>query len=180
VHACQGFGQVITNPCFECSGHGRVRTRRTMTLKAMPAGVDTGTRIQLAGEGEVGPGGGPAGDLYVEVAVNPHPVFQRRGDDLHASVEVPMTAAALGASLKMETFDGPQTSRCAAAPSPGTPSRCAASASPTCAAPVAAISSCTPMVQTPTRIDAEQEALLRQLAQLRGEERPEGKARQPR
>ena len=93
---CQGFGQIITNPCYECSGDGRVRTRRTLTLK-VPAGVDTGTRIQLASEGEVGHGAGPAGDLYVEVAVNRHPVFQRRGNDLHATIEVPMTAAALGA-----------------------------------------------------------------------------------
>ena len=64
--ACQGFGEVITDPCFECSGEGRVRNRRTLKIK-VPAGVDTGTRIQLTGEGEVGPGGGPAGDLYVEV-----------------------------------------------------------------------------------------------------------------
>ena len=104
---CQGFGQLITDPCYECSGDGRVRTRRTLTLK-VPAGVDTGTRIQLTGEGEVGHGAGPAGDLYVEVAVNRHPTFQRRGDDLHATIEVPMTAAALGATLAMETFDGPR------------------------------------------------------------------------
>ena len=80
----------------------------TITLQAedgkpfkikVPAGVDTGTRIQLAGEGEVGPGAGPAGDLYVEVSVDRHPVFQRRGDDLHSTIEVPMTAAALGATL---------------------------------------------------------------------------------
>ncbi|MGL5911381.1 MAG: DnaJ C-terminal domain-containing protein, partial [Phycicoccus sp.] len=102
---CQGFGQIITDPCYECSGDGRVRTRRTLTLK-VPAGVDTGTRIQLAGEGEVGHGAGPAGDLYVEVEVRRHPAFQRRGDDLHATVEVPMTAAALGATLPFETFDG--------------------------------------------------------------------------
>ena len=102
---CQGYGEVLVSPCFECSGDGRVRTRRTLTLK-VPAGVDTGTRIQLAGEGEVGQGGGPAGDLYVEVAVRPHQTFQRRGDDLHCTVELPMTAAALGTTLKLDTFDG--------------------------------------------------------------------------
>ena len=103
--ACQGYGLVIANPCFDCSGEGRVRTRRNLQLR-VPAGVDTGTRIQLAGEGEVGAGAGPAGDLYVEISVTPHETFQRRGDDLHCSVELPMTAAALGTSIKLDTFDG--------------------------------------------------------------------------
>ncbi len=89
---CQGFGTVVPTPCPECAGDGRVRSRRTLTVK-IPAGVDNGTRIQLAGEGEVGPGGGPAGDLYVEIREVPHPVFQRRGDDLHCTVTLPMTAA---------------------------------------------------------------------------------------
>ena len=69
--ACRGFGTIIPDPCRECSGDGRVRSRRTLTVK-IPAGVDTGTRVQLAEQGEVGPGGGPAGDLYVEIHVAPH------------------------------------------------------------------------------------------------------------
>ena len=82
--ACQGYGTVIADPCFECSGEGRVRTRRTLKLR-VPAGVDTGTRIQLTGEGEVGAGGGPAGDLYVEIAVAAHETFTaaRRRPALH-------------------------------------------------------------------------------------------------
>ena len=104
--ACRGFGDVIEHPCFDCSGEGRVRTRRDLTLK-VPGGVDTGTRIALAGEGEVGPYGGEPGDLYVEIQVEPHDVFTRRGDDLHCTLEVPMTAAALGATLPVETLDGP-------------------------------------------------------------------------
>ena len=137
---CQGYGQVITDPCFECSGDGRVRTRRTLTLK-VPAGVDTGTRIQLAGEGEVGHGAGPAGDLYVEVASTAHPTFQRRGDDLHATVEVPMTAAALGHHAHAGHLRRPaRPRRSGRARSPATRSPCAASASPTCAAPGAATS----------------------------------------
>ena len=76
--ACRGFGTIIPDPCRECSGDGRVRSRRTITVK-IPAGVDTGTRVQLAGQGEVGPGGGPAGDLYVEIHVAPHPIFTRAG-----------------------------------------------------------------------------------------------------
>ena len=102
---CQGFGTVVPTPCPECAGDGRVRSRRTLTVK-IPAGVDNGTRIQLAGEGEVGPGGGPAGDLYVEIHELPHPIFQRRGDDLHCTVTIPMTAAALGTKCPLETLDG--------------------------------------------------------------------------
>ena len=93
---CGGFGTIIPHPCTDCSGDGRVRTRRTLTVR-VPAGVDTGTRIQLAGEGEVGAGNGPAGDLYVEILERPHAIFQRRGDDLHCTLALPMTAAALGA-----------------------------------------------------------------------------------
>ena len=93
--ACRGYGTLIPDPCRECSGDGRVRARRSITVK-IPAGVDTGTRVQLAGQGEVGPGGGPAGDLYVEVHVAPHAVFTREGTTLHCTVTVPMTAAALG------------------------------------------------------------------------------------
>ncbi|MGB5953332.1 MAG: molecular chaperone DnaJ [Ornithinimicrobium sp.] len=104
--ACQGFGEVIENPCFDCSGEGRVRTRRDLSIK-IPGGVDSGTRIRMTGEGEVGPAGGEAGDLYVEIAVRSHDTFRRRGDDLHCSIEVPMTAAALGASLTVHTLDGP-------------------------------------------------------------------------
>lgn len=78
-----------------------------MTIQ-IPAGVDTGTRIQLTGEGEVGPNGGSAGDLYVEIVQAAHPVFERHGDELHCSVEVPMTSAALGSTITLETLDGPE------------------------------------------------------------------------
>ena len=107
---CQGFGTLIPHPCPECSGEGRVRTRRTITVK-IPPGVDTGTRIQLSGEGEVGPGAGPAGDLFLEIVETPHEVFSRQGDDLHCTITLPMTAAALGTSIDLETLDvkrGPQ------------------------------------------------------------------------
>lgn len=175
---CQGFGTTIPHPCPECAGDGRVRTRRTLTVK-IPAGVDTGTRIQLAGEGEVGHGAGPAGDLYVEVAVNRHPVFQRRGNDLHATIEVPMTAAALGASLMMETFDGPQTLEVRRGTQSGDTITLRGLGVTQLRGTGRGDIIVHAMVQTPTRIDAEQEALLRQLAQLRGEERPEGKVANP-
>ncbi|MGL4178613.1 MAG: molecular chaperone DnaJ [Dermatophilaceae bacterium] len=175
---CQGFGQIITDPCYECSGDGRVRTRRTLTLK-VPAGVDTGTRIQLAGEGEVGHGAGPAGDLYVEVEVRRHPAFQRRGDDLHATVEVPMTAAALGATLPFETFDGPREIDVV----PGAQSGQAITLRGLGVTHLRGTGRgdlvVHLMVGTPTRLDAEQEELLRRLAVLRGEERPQGRVTAP-
>ena len=105
--SCRGFGSLIPHPCPECAGDGRVRTRRSLTI-AIPPGVDNGTRIQLAGQGEVGPNGGAAGDLYVEILIAPHPVFERDGDALHCTVRLPMTTAALGGRIEIETLDGPQ------------------------------------------------------------------------
>ena len=102
--ACRGFGSIIPDPCRECSGDGRIRSRRSLNVK-IPAGVDTGTRVQLAEQGEVGPGGGPAGDLYVEISVARHPTFTRHGNDLHCTVTVPMTAAALGTVLELPTLE---------------------------------------------------------------------------
>jgi molecular chaperone DnaJ len=171
--ACQGFGEVIPHPCYECSGEGRVRTRRTLKIR-VPAGVDTGTRIQLVGEGEVGPGAGPAGDLYVEVRVTPHLTFQRRGDDLHCSIEVPMTAAALGASLKLETFDGTQDLDLRPGTQPGDAIILAGLGVTHLRSQSRGDLIVHANVVTPTRLDSEQEGLLRRLAELRGEERPEG------
>lgn len=102
--ACHGFGTVIPNPCAECAGEGRVRSRRSMTVN-IPAGVDQGTRVQLSGEGEVGPGGGPAGDLYIEINVTRHPLFTRKGDSLFCNVTIPMTSAALGTHLDLPTLE---------------------------------------------------------------------------
>ncbi|HZB65997.1 MAG TPA: DnaJ C-terminal domain-containing protein, partial [Ornithinibacter sp.] len=167
-------GQLITHPCYECSGDGRVRTRRTLTLK-VPAGVDTGTRIQLTGEGEVGHGAGPRGDLYVEVAVNRHPVFQRRGDDLHATIEVPMTAAALGATLAMETFDGPRDLDIRRGTQSGDTITLRGLGVTHLRGTGRGDIVVHTMVQTPTRLDADQEDLLRRLAVARGEERPEAR-----
>ncbi|GFZ89252.1 molecular chaperone DnaJ [Nesterenkonia alkaliphila] len=102
---CAGFGNIIEDPCQECDGQGRVRERKTLKVK-IPAGVDRGNRIHLAGEGEAGIAGGPPGDLFIEVDIRPHEVFTRRGNDLHATVTVPMTAAALGTTVSLDSFDG--------------------------------------------------------------------------
>ncbi|OFK65200.1 molecular chaperone DnaJ [Corynebacterium sp. HMSC076G08] len=102
---CYGFGEVVTDPCGHCGGDGRVRKRRDITVN-IPAGIGDGMRIRMASQGEVGHGGGPAGDLYVEVHTQPHPVFERNADDLHLTVRVPMVDAALGASCTVEQLDG--------------------------------------------------------------------------
>ncbi|MDX2375464.1 molecular chaperone DnaJ [Microbacterium sp. LRZ72] len=103
---CQGYGTTIPYPCSTCQGQGRVRSRRTVSLD-IPAGVETGLRLQLPGSGEVGPAGGPHGDLYVEISVSPHEVFSRDGDDLLATLDVSMPDAVLGATTTIESLDGP-------------------------------------------------------------------------
>ena len=102
---CRGFGQVIPDPCTDCRGQGRVRARRNIDLN-IPAGVEDGLRLQLSGQGEIGFAGGPAGDLYVDMAVKEHDVFGRQGDDLICTLEVPLHDAVLGSLTKIETFDG--------------------------------------------------------------------------
>ena len=104
---CSGYGSVIATPCSECAGDGRVRTKRTIKVK-IPAGVEGGNRIHLAGQGEVGPGGGPAGDLYVEINETPHDYLIREGKDLHLSIAISMAAASLGTRVKIDTLDGEQ------------------------------------------------------------------------
>lgn len=185
--ACRGFGSIIPDPCRECSGDGRVRSRRTLTVK-IPAGVDTGTRVQLTEQGEVGPGGGPAGDLYVEVNVVAHETFTRRGDDLHCTVTVPMTAAALGTTLTLPTLEadvatgedpelvtsfeleiepGTQSGTERVLRGRGVPGLRGGRGDLVVHV----------VVETPSRLDARQEELLRELAALRQEEQPTGQVR---
>ncbi|GAA0495264.1 molecular chaperone DnaJ [Microbacterium aurantiacum] len=103
---CQGYGTTIPYPCATCQGQGRVRSRRTVSLD-IPAGVETGLRLQLPGSGEVGPAGGPNGDLYIEISVAPHDAFSREGDDLLATLEVSMPDAILGTTTTITSLDGP-------------------------------------------------------------------------
>ncbi|MGH3914204.1 MAG: molecular chaperone DnaJ [Pseudonocardiaceae bacterium] len=173
---CRGIGEVIPDPCRQCGGDGRIRARRNVTAK-VPAGVAEGMRVRLAGQGEVGPGGGAAGDLYVEVQEVPHETFTRDGADLHCTVRVPMTSAALGTSVLLDTLDGPDEFRV----EPGTQ----------CATVLTLRGRGMPRLRstgrtegrgdlfvhldvvTPTRLDARQSELLRELAALRGEEQAE-------
>jgi molecular chaperone DnaJ len=103
--SCRGYGHVIPEPCLDCRGQGRVRARRNIELK-IPAGVEDGLRLQLAGSGEVGFGGGPNGDLYVDIAIAPDQHFGRNGDDLTCELEVPLHDAVLGTMVQVDSFDG--------------------------------------------------------------------------
>jgi len=105
---CQGRGQVIDNPCQACSGSGRVTRERTLSVN-IPPGVEDGTRIRLAGEGEAGVRGGPTGDLYIFLSIAGHPFFQREGADLHCRVPISMVTAALGGEFEVPTIDGTNT-----------------------------------------------------------------------
>jgi molecular chaperone DnaJ len=170
---CGGVGTVIRHPCAECSGDGRVRARRTIEV-AVPAGVEHGMRLRLTGEGEVGPGGGPPGDLYVEIEERKHPTFERHGTDLHAALAVPMTAAALGTSLKLETLDGPVDIDVKPGTQSGTVIPLRGRGVPRLRSNSRGDLHVHLEVSTPTKLDNEQEELLRKLASLRGEETPDG------
>ncbi|MGD2136774.1 MAG: molecular chaperone DnaJ [Gammaproteobacteria bacterium] len=102
---CQGSGTIISDPCHKCHGKGRVQERKTLSVK-VPAGVDTGDRIRLAGEGEVGESGGPPGDLYVQIRVKEHPIFQREDSNLFCEVPISFVTAALGGELEVPTLNG--------------------------------------------------------------------------
>ncbi len=170
---CRGYGTLIPHKCPECSGDGRVRTRRTVSVK-IPAGVEDGTRIRLSGEGEVGPGGGPAGDLYVEVRERAHEIFTRRGDDLHATLTLPMTAAALGATLPLQTLDSMIDVVVRPGTQPGSTQTVKAAGVPHLRGYGRGDLIVHIEVQTPTKLDGQQTELLQQLAAVRGEESPTG------
>ena len=103
--ACKGAGTIITDPCEDCHGRGRVRKSKTLSVK-VPAGVDDGDRIRLSGEGEAGRNGGPSGDLYVEIRVRPHKIFERMGADLSCEIPLSFATATLGGDVELPTLDG--------------------------------------------------------------------------
>lgn len=184
---CQGYGNIIPAPCPDCSGQGRVSEQRTINVK-IPAGVDTGNRVHLQGQGEIGPGAGPAGDLYVEIQVAPHDIFRRDHDNLEMVVKLPMSLAALGTDLDIDTLEselpdcppdrqkvhlevpaGTQSGSRLTIKDHGVPSLRANRRGETPRGDLGV----TLLVQTPTKLDDAQRELLGQLAQLRGEAGPE-------
>jgi molecular chaperone DnaJ len=167
---CGGVGSRIRHPCPDCAGEGRVRARRTITVK-VPAGVEDGMRLRLSGEGEVGQGGGPAGDLYVEIRERRHPVFTRDGDDLHCRVKLPMTAAALGTVVKFDTLDGQESLSVKPGTQAGSVVTLRGRGVPHLSRGVGRGDLHVHLdVETPSQLDGEQERLLRELAKVRGEE----------
>ena len=185
---CRGYGTVIPRPCGECSGEGRVRTTRTLQVK-IPAGVSTGIRIHLESQGEVGPGGGPAGDLYVELAVNSHDTFRRDGDNLEMVVKLPMTAAALGTNVDLTTLeaewdksdeaDRKVSLEVPAGTQSGTRIALKDRGVPRLRGGGRGELGVTLLVETPTKLDDHQRELLRQLADVRDETRAEAVAAKP-
>ncbi|MDE3059945.1 MAG: molecular chaperone DnaJ [Pseudomonadota bacterium] len=103
-HSCQGLGKIIKDPCRVCAGSGRVRKEKQLAVN-IPAGVEEGTRIRLAGEGEAGLRGGPSGDLYIFLSIKEHPLFKRDGTDIHCSIPIKITTAALGGAIEVPTID---------------------------------------------------------------------------
>jgi molecular chaperone DnaJ len=102
---CRGTGKYIPKPCKQCHGDGKIKEQKTLEIK-IPAGIDDGMRVRSVGNGEPGINGGPAGDLYVEVRVKPHPVFERDGGDLHVQMPISIAAATLGGEIEVPTLTG--------------------------------------------------------------------------
>jgi molecular chaperone DnaJ len=146
-----------------------VRARRTITVD-VPAGIEDGMRIRLSGQGEVGPGGGQPGDLYVEVAEQPHDTFTRDGSDLHCSIELPMTGAALGSDLVLTTLDGEEKLDIRPGTQSGAVLTLRGRGVPRLRSSARGDLHVHVEVRTPTRLDDEQERLLRELAALRKED----------
>src|SRR6478672_10261994 len=167
--ACAGTGEQIPSPCPACGTEGRVRARRTITVD-VPAGIEDGMRIRLSGQGEVGPGGGTAGDLYVEVAEQPHDTFTREGSNLHCTIVLPMTAAALGTDLVLTTLDGEEKLDIRAGTQSGMVLTLRGKGVPRLRSTQRGDLLVHVDVRVPTRLDEDQERLLRELAALRHED----------
>lgn len=166
---CHGYGTVIVTPCPDCSGEGRKHVRKDIEVE-VPQGVSTGTRIRLAGRGDAGVAGGPAGDLYVLVEEAEHPTLVREGDDLRTELRVPMTAAALGASFPVETLDGEQQVSVKSGTQNGDVIRLGGLGVGRLRRSGRGDLFVEVVVETPTPQSERQEELLRELAALRGED----------
>jgi molecular chaperone DnaJ len=170
---CRGVGEVILDPCYQCGGDGRVRARREISVK-IPAGVGDGMRVRLAAQGEVGPGGGPAGDLYVEVHEQAHDIFVRDGDDLHCTISVPMVDAALGTTVTVDAIlDGLTEITIAPGTQPGSVNTLRGHGMPHLRSGARGDLHVHVEVVVPTRLDNRDVELLRELKGRRGRDVPE-------
>ncbi len=170
---CRGVGEIIPDPCRKCSGDGRVKARREINVK-VPAGVGDGMRIRLSAQGEVGPGGGPAGDLYVEVQEQDHETFLREGETLHCSVRVPMVDAVLGTTITLETLiDGPVDLEIPAGTQPGNTVKLSGKGMPRLRTGHRGDIVAHLDVVVPTKLDTKQTEALRAFGSLRDKDVPE-------
>lgn len=159
---CRGAGKIITDPCPTCRGQGRVRDSRTISVK-VPAGVDSGDRVRLSGEGEAGENGGPPGDLYVHIAVRPHSIFQREGTNLHSDVPISYATAALGGDLEVPTLEGKVKLRIPAETQSGKLFRLRGKGVRSVRTSAKGDLICRVVVETPVNLTRRQKELLRQL-----------------
>ena len=162
---CRGAGRVIRTPCEQCKGAGRVEREKQIEVK-IPAGVETGSRLRLAGEGEAGAQGGPPGDLYVVIHVKEHDLFERQGNNLYASVPVTFAQAALGAETAVQTLEGQQSLKVPAGTQTGTVFRLKGHGMPVLGGRGRGDLFVSVTVVTPTTLTREQRKLLEQLSQI--------------
>jgi molecular chaperone DnaJ len=158
---CRGSGRVVRNPCDQCLGQGRVMRSKKLSVK-IPPGVDTGDRVRLVGEGEAGRNGGPAGDLYVEVRVREHAIFERDGVHLSCEVPIAFTTAALGGSVEVPTLDGQVVLKIPAETQSGRVFRLKEKGVKSVRGPTRGDLFCRVVVETPVHLSGEQRALLRE------------------
>ena len=170
---CHGVGQMIKNPCKTCHGQGRIEKDRALSVN-IPAGVETGTRIRLAGEGEAGMRGGPSGDLYIFIDVAPHPIFEREGVNLHCRVPVSMTAAAMGGDIEVPTIDGGRSRvKIPAGSQSGRQMRLRSKGMPALRGSASGDMYIELAVETPVNLTSRQKELLREFEELSAENNPE-------
>lgn len=173
---CGGAGQIVKNPCKSCGGAGRVERERSLSVN-IPAGVETGTRIRLAGEGEAGLRGGPTGDLYIFIEVKDHPIFQRDGVTLFCRVPISFTTAALGGEVEVPTIDGGRSRvRVPAGSQTGKQMRLRSKGMPALRGGGVGDMLIEMAVETPVNLSARQKELLREFEALSEENHPEGQS----
>lgn len=165
---CHGNGKVITDPCPDCHGQGRTEEHKTLSVK-IPAGVDTGDRIRLSGEGEAGLNGGPAGDLYVQIFVKEHELFAREGDNLFCNVPIRFTTAALGGEMEVPTLDGKVTLKIPPETQTGKKFRLRNKGVKSVRSASVGDLVCTVIVETPVNLSTRQRELLEELDQTMSE-----------
>ena len=170
---CHGAGHMIKNPCNACHGQGRIEKDRALSVN-IPAGVETGTRIRLAGEGEAGMRGGPPGDLYIFIEVAQHPIFEREGVNLHCRVPVSVTAAALGGDIEVPTIDGGRSRvKIPAGSQSGRQMRLRSKGMPALRGNALGDMYIELAVETPVNLTSRQKELLREFEELSAENNPE-------